>query len=84
MKSGKKTENKICGILKVDGEDVFYTFRRTYRMPNQEWNYTIQATYKGESIDIDDHGGGLQYATALLQNNIIVKKELRGSPKSMS
>jgi hypothetical protein len=65
----------------VDGEVIPYTFRPTFKLPNQVWNYTIETIYNGEPIDIDDHGYGLEWATFLLENNISIKKDSRKSSK---
>ena len=81
MKLSKKKENIIRGTLEVDGEVIPYTFRPTFQLSNQGWNYTIEAIYKGEPIDIDDNGNGLEYATLLLENNISIKKDARKSSK---
>ena len=81
MKSGKKRDNIIKGTIKVDGEIIPYTFRPTYQLPNQGWNYTIEANYNSEPIEIDDHGYGLESAIILLENNISIKKDARKSSK---
>jgi|WetSurMetagenome_2_1015567.scaffolds.fasta_scaffold56522_3 hypothetical protein len=66
----------ITGILEVDGEEIPYTFRRSFRMPKtNEWNSCIEADYHGNPIDIDDHAGGLEYALCLLRQNIAIKRE---------
>jgi hypothetical protein len=67
----------ITGIL-VDEEKIPYTFRRSFRMPKtNEWNSCIEADYHGSPIDIDDHGGGLEYALYFLRQNIALKRETK-------
>jgi hypothetical protein len=68
----------INGILEVDGEKMPYTFKRSFRMPKtKEWNSCIEANYHGSQIAIDDHGGGLEYALCLLQQDIAIKRETK-------
>jgi len=81
MKSSKKRDNVITGTVEVDGEVISYTFRPTFQLPNQGWNYNIETNYNGEPIDIDDQGYGLEWATLLLENNISIKKDARKSSK---
>jgi hypothetical protein len=70
--------NNTDGELEVDGEKIAFTFRRAYQLPrSKEWNSTIEAGYNGVHIDIDDHGGGLEYAKILLRHDIRLKKELK-------
>ena len=73
-----KLGDDTSGELEVDGEKIAFTFRREYQLPQSKvWNSTIEADYSGVHIDIDDHGGGLEYAKILLRYAIRLKKELK-------
>jgi hypothetical protein len=60
--------------LDVEDEKIPYVYCQGEHLPNSaEWNNYIEAAYGGR-ICIDDHGSGLQYALALLENEIGIRK----------
>jgi hypothetical protein len=64
-----------AGTIKGDeGELIEYVYCRGERLPEGGgWNNYIKANFIGW-ICIYDHGGGVEYAICLLQNEIDIRK----------
>ncbi len=67
------------GILVLENQEIPYVYCQGELLQNSvERNNYIEAVFGGK-ICIDDHGGGLEHALALLKNEIAMRKSNRAT-----
>jgi len=62
------------GSIKIGDEDVPYEIYRDGRLSSGDYQCYIVGGYRGEHIEIYDHGFGIDHVIALFKNQILIIK----------